>query len=74
MQTYEVIAEKVSTAKFSITADSREDAEKAIADKILSGTEVAWKDQPDVRVATICENIMWRPRRQFALKNGEQVS
>jgi hypothetical protein len=41
----EVLAHKSSTAKFTVTAGSRKEAEQAIADKLRSDIELVWTDE-----------------------------
>jgi hypothetical protein len=73
MALIEVLAHKGSTAKFTVTADNRKEAEDAIAEKLRSGEGIIWTDDTTgINVDCIWDNNIWRPRRRFFLK-GELV-
>jgi hypothetical protein len=68
MTTIKVLAHKGSTAAFEVTANTRPEAEEAIAVKLRSGEEIVWTDDPaGISVTVIWDNIPWRPRRRFFL-------
>jgi hypothetical protein len=70
MAEIEVLAHKTSTAKFTITADSRPEAEKAIAERLRSNKELVWTDDSErINVDCIWSNNIWRPRRRFSASN-----
>ena len=70
MAIIEVLAHKGSTAKFTVTAGTRKEAEQAIADKLRSDTELVWTDDPDgVNIDCIWGNDVWRPRRRFLIED-----
>jgi hypothetical protein len=67
-----VIAHKGSTATFTVPSGTRAQIEVAIAEKLRSETELAWKDDPEgINVACISPNDVWRPRRRFSLSRDE---
>jgi hypothetical protein len=66
MATYEVRAQKQCNANFTITADSRKEAEDAIAEKLRPNAELVWTDDPKgVNAVCISQNEIWRIRRRF---------
>jgi hypothetical protein len=70
MAIIEVLAHKGSTAKFTVAAGTRKEAEQAIADKLRSDTELIWTDDPDgVNVDCIWGNDVWRPRKRFVIED-----
>jgi hypothetical protein len=70
MATIKVLAHKSSTAPFEVTADSRKEAEQAIAERLLPDKELVWNDDPEgINVVCIMGNEIWRPRRRFFLTN-----
>jgi hypothetical protein len=72
MPTIKVLAHKGSTAAFEVTANTRPDAEEAIAAKLRSGEDIVWTDDPaGISVAVIWDNVPWRPRRRFPPTNAQ---
>jgi hypothetical protein len=73
MDEIEVIAHKSSMAKFKVKARTREEAEKAIHDKLRSNKELIWKDY-DTGINVVCfyDDIVWRTRRRFLTTYHEE--
>jgi hypothetical protein len=62
----EVLAHKTCTAKFTVPDGTRLEIEKAIAERLRSGQEVVWEDDPvGVNVDVLSGNNIWRPRKRF---------
>jgi hypothetical protein len=72
MPTIKVLAHKASTAAFEVTADSRKDAEAAIAERLRSDSELIWNNDSDgINVDVIWDNNIWRPRARFFLVDDQ---
>jgi hypothetical protein len=62
----EVIARKCLIAKFTVPYNAkRSEIEKAIEEKLRSGTVVWEEDDYGVNVACVHTDSIWRPRKRF---------
>lgn len=62
----DVIAHRTSVARFAVPSGTKKEVEDAIAEKIRSGDEVVWADDPEgINVVCVLNTDIWRPRRRF---------
>jgi hypothetical protein len=68
----DVIASKLVTVRFSVPDGTRPETEEAIEQRLRSGSELVWADDPEgVKVVCVSGNSVWRPWKRFLLDNTE---
>jgi hypothetical protein len=66
----DVIVSQTVTVRFSVPDGTRPEIEKAIADRLRSGNDLVWENDPKgARAVCVSGNDVWRPRKRFLVPN-----